>query len=131
MFMENNMKTAKLLFVSFFLSLTFVLAAVSGVSAKRVAPPVISPIKVNGVEYRAPNTPDLEGVVQAWDLGKTNLLWSKKVYSTAKNAQLERDVQWVFIRSMTLGASGAEILVVNERGEKYVLNLVTKEVKKE
>lgn len=125
------MKTAKMLVFSVILSFTFVLAATSGVSAKRVAPPVVSPITVNGVEYRAPNTPDLEGVVQAWDMGKTNLLWSKKVYSTTKNPQLERDVQWVFIRSMTLGASGSEILVANEKGEKYVLNLATKEVRPE
>lgn len=91
----------------------------AGSRAKRGRAPVVPPVEIGGVEYRAPNTVDTEGCIEAWDTRTDTLLWRKKVYHTLWIPFTEEDTQWVFIKSMTVGPSGNELIVVNEDGGTY------------
>jgi hypothetical protein len=91
----------------------------AGSRAKRGRAPVVPPVEVGGIEYRAPNTVDTQGCIEAWDIRTHTLLWRKKVYHTLWIPFEEEDVQWVFIKSMTVGPSGNELIVVNENGSTY------------
>ena len=93
-----------------------------GGAAKRAPKPVVPPVEIAGVQYRAPNTFETEGCVEAWDTKSQTLLWRKKVYYSVKIPFLEEDVQWVFIKSMTLSKSGDGLIVVNEAGRQYTVN---------
>ena len=96
--------------------------------AKRAAPNNVTPVVINGIEYRAPLEIEKIGVVQAWDLTQRKLLWEKKIYSSRANPLLEQDIQWVFITE--LQTRGGLIFVTNERGERFSLNSESKVVTK-
>src|SRR5437762_206506 len=68
-------------------------------AAKRKAPPTIKPIIIGTVEYRAPNTIESEGIVEAWSVTGPKLLWKRKIYPTLKLPSLlmETDVQLNFV----------------------------------
>jgi len=89
-------------------------------SAKRGPKPKVPPVEIAGVEYRAPNTVETEGCIEAWDTKSKTLLWRKKVYYTLKIPFVEEDNQWDFIKSMTPGNSGRDLIIVNEMGRRYV-----------
>lgn len=91
--------------------------------AKRGPKPVAPPIKVNGIEFRAPNSPESEGVIEAWDPTSNKLLWSRRVYRNLKNPLVEEDVQWVFIKTMSLAANNQEIIVTDERGRTHLISI--------
>jgi hypothetical protein len=94
---------------------------VVGAHAKRGPKPQVPPINVNGIEIRAPNNPDTEGVIQAWDPNLNKLLWSKRVYRTLKDPLLEQDVQWVFIKSMALTPDQRGLVIVDERDRTHLV----------
>src|SRR3954469_709491 len=73
--------------------------------AKRGPKPVVPPIEVNGMEFRAPNQPETEGNIEAWDPKSNTLLWSKRVYRNLKDPLAEQDVQWNFIKSMSFASN--------------------------
>jgi len=68
------------------------------------------------------------GVVEAFDEASKKKLWEKKIYSISISPGRETDVQWVFINSMQL--KGNALLISNERGEWFALDLTTKAVKR-
>ena len=92
-----------------------------GGAAKRGPRPDVPPVVIAGIEYRAPNTVETEGCIEAWDTKSNKMLWRKKVYFTVKIPLLEQDVQWVFIKSMAVGPSGNELIIVNESGHRYTV----------
>jgi hypothetical protein len=92
-----------------------------GSSAKRGPRPKVPPVEINGVEYRAPNTVETEGCIEAWSAKSKTLLWRKKIYYTWKIPFAEEDAQWDFIKSMTPGNSGRDLIIVNETGRRYVV----------
>jgi hypothetical protein len=112
--------TIVLLSIFVFAMGTFV---ITRASAKRGPRPVVSPIEIAGIEYRAPNTAETEGVIEAWDIKSHTLLWRKKVYHTLWIPFLEEDNQWVFIKNMTVGSSGSKLIIVNEAGRRYVVKV--------
>ena len=102
-------------------------ALVSGIvpaSAKRVAPLAVAPIVQDGVCYSAPH--DAMAFVVAADVKTGKELWRVQVYKIPMIAELERDVQDVFITSLAL--KDGSLLITNERGEKYALDLQTRKV---
>src|SRR5882724_2068002 len=92
-----------------------------GSSAKRGRPPKVPPVEIAGTEYRAPNTYSTEGFIEAWDTKSQTFLWRKKIYHTLRIPYpfAEEDNQWVFIKSMTVGKSGDDLIIVNEAGRQY------------
>ena len=89
--------------------------------AKRKHPLLVPPVRIAGVEYRVPNGIESQGVVEAWDINTGRLLWTKKVYRTYTIPFLESDTQWVFIKSLTVGPATNTLIVINERGQKYMV----------
>ena len=100
------------------------LAGISPVRAKRAAPIEVAPIAVGGVCYSAPR--DAMGFVVAKDLKSGRELWRVRIYEVRVDPKLERDVQDVFITSLEV--KDGILLVTNERGEKYALDLKTHKV---
>ena len=109
-------------------ALACILAAGIGIAeAKRAAPEAVEPVTVHGITYSAP--PDAIGFVVARNASSGRELWRQRIYSVRINPALERDVQDLFIT--TLKVRGGTLLVTNERGEHFVLNLQTRRVIRE
>lgn len=66
------------------------------------------------------------GFVVATNTRSHQELWRVRVYSVAINPFLERDVQDVFITS--LAVEDGSLIITNERGARFVLNLATRKV---
>lgn len=109
------------------LLLLICVALVSGIvpaSAKRSAPADVAPILMKGVEYTAPH--DAMGFVVAKGVSSGKEMWRARIYEIRVDPNLESDVQDVFITSLVV--KGDTLLITNERGEKYVLDLKTRKV---
>ena len=107
----------------YLLTLLFVWFSTS--SAKRTLPQVVKPIMHKGIECRAPH--DYMGCIGAWDIKSKEIIWRKQVYIIKHVIGVERDVQDVFIKSMQL--SGNSLVIINEKGFEYKLDLKSLEVK--
>jgi len=66
------------------------------------------------------------GVVVATDQPSRKKLWQKRIYRVTRNPALESDVQDVFITSLAI--EGNALIIRNERGEQFVLELSTRKV---
>ena len=97
-------------------------------AAKRGKRPVVNPIVIGSVEFRAPNTVETEGCVEAWDTMSKKMLWRQKVYHRLWIPLLEEDNQWNFIKSMTIGATTNELVIVNEEGGQFNLNTSSRKI---
>lgn len=94
------------------------------VSAKRSAPSPVPPVVVGNARYSAPVEAMAFVVATAVDTGKE--LWRVRIYEVRVDPKLERDVQEVFITSLEV--KDGNLIVTNERGEKYALDLKTRKV---
>ncbi|MBN1670686.1 MAG: hypothetical protein JXR37_06620 [Kiritimatiellae bacterium] len=92
-------------------------------AAKRAPAEPAEPVAANGVEYRAAATPERMGIIEAWDQQTQTKLWEKKIYDVPITEGLEPDVQWVFIKKLEL--ADRELIITNEKDERYVLDLET------
>jgi hypothetical protein len=92
-------------------------------TAKRGPAPLVPPIDIAGIEYRAPNSVERRGVIEACDVKTGKLLWRKRVYLNVELPFSEADVQWVFIKSMTFAPSGDRLVIINERGRQFTASL--------
>jgi hypothetical protein len=103
--------------------------------AKRAPPKEVPPVRQNGVEYSAAywavdcgfmsaeGQPG--GYVQAKDKsGK--LLWDLRVYEVKYDCNIETDVQDLFITSLKM--IDGKLQVVNEEGDKFVVDLSNRKV---
>ena len=105
-----------------------VVAFVTGAAnAKRTVPGSVEPVTVHGVTYSAPAT--AMGFVVAFDASSGRELWRQRIYQVRVDPSLERDVQDVFITSLTL--RGGSLVIANEHGERYALDLATRKVTRE
>ncbi len=100
------------------------LGGIAPVFAKRSAPADVAPIVIKGVEYSAPH--DAMGFVVVKGISSGKELWRVRIYEVRVNPELERDVQDVFITALV--AKDDTLLITNERGEKYALDLKTRKV---
>lgn len=112
---------------------------VSPAFAKRVAPKPVKSIVKDGIEYSAALDPTHIGFIEAtWTKakqlkanGKTYkpVIWSKQIYVIKYEYKygLEEDVQWVFISNLRLDNN--KLIITNELGYEYELDLDTLSVK--
>ena len=102
--------------------------------AKRATPKEVPPIENNGIRYSAVvwgsdiGEKQNGGFVEAHEIASGKLLWRVKVYSTAYKSGLEKDVQDVFITSLAL--KNGELIVENEKGEEFAVDLKTRKVRR-
>jgi outer membrane protein assembly factor BamB len=94
------------------------------VAAKRSAPELAQPVVVGRIEYSAPSWP--MGFIVATDTHTRREIWRKRIYRVSIDPALERDVQDVFITSLTL-AHGT-LFITDERNRRYALELTTRKV---
>jgi outer membrane protein assembly factor BamB len=106
------------------LALCLVLAGVVATSAKRAAPRAVAPVVADGIRYSAPLEAMGFVVAATPDTGKE--LWRVRIYEVRVDPNLERDVQDVFITSLTV--KDGTLIITNERGESYALDLKTRKV---
>ena len=103
-------------------------------SLKRRAPKV-DPVVAEGVRYevtRGPRNKGFEqnsGVISAVDEATANVLWTIAVYKVVYESDEEADAQDVFITDLKLGADGKTLLVTNEAGKHFSVNLGDQSVK--
>ena len=104
-------------------AITVALLSAASLHARRKGPDKVASITKDGIEYRVQHFPNM-GYVEAWK-GKRSI-WRRQIY-VVKLQLVERDVQDVFIKKMNL--EGNFLIITNERGSVYQLNLETLEVK--
>jgi hypothetical protein len=113
------------------------LGAVTPLAAKRSAPPVVTPLVLDGVEYStAYEHPQESGsltfaaYVQATNVADHKLLWRALIYRSVYVAKQETDVQDVYITSLALDrrARHRSLRIRNERRKEYLLDLQTHQV---
>lgn len=103
--------------------------------ASRRAPRRVEPVVHAGVRYEQvigkvlPEQDDSGRWLAAYDVATDKLLWGVKVYDTPQIAELERDVQAVFFAAMQLDDSGRSLVITNERGRRFAIDLATHAVR--
>jgi hypothetical protein len=95
-------------------------------SAKRIAPEKVDPVIYQGIRYVAPNDAGRRGYVEAWNIRTNKKLWELTIFTNTIASNLEEDVQWVFIKELSL--QDGKLLVTTERGRIYQVDLTTKEI---
>lgn len=105
----------------------------ANVMAKRIAPKEVPPIATDTAVFSVPHFPEGDriqngGVIEARDPKTKKLLWQVQVYKTNYDEALEKDVQDVFIKSLTLDKVHNLLILSDEESRVFALNLTTKKV---
>jgi hypothetical protein len=95
-------------------------------SAKRTAPVKVESVNHEGVRYVAPNDNGRRGYIEAWDVQTNNKLWDLTVFTNRIDPKLEEDVQWVFVKSLSVRDN--TLMVISERGKRYGIDLKTRAI---
>jgi len=96
-------------------------------SAKRGAPPKVEAVVYEGIRYTAPNDNGQVVSIEAYDAASGKKLWAKEIFRNKIDPSLEADVQWVFIKALVV--RNGNLLIINEKDRKYVLDLKSLSVK--
>jgi len=95
--------------------------------AKRAFPAKVAPVTYQGIRYVAPNDDGRRAYVEAWDVQTNRKLWDLTVFTNAIDPKLEEDVQWVFIKALSV--EDGVLLVSSEHGRRYHVDLKAKAIK--
>jgi hypothetical protein len=96
--------------------------------AKRLPPKPVPAVVNAGIQYSAAGDGRTQYVV-ATDLNTSRELWRVMIFRNSINAQLEEDVQSVFITNLKL--VGDSLLVKDEKNRCYRLEVASRHVKRE
>ena len=125
--MKRINRVAILLFICFLMGKGSVVEA-------RPSPLEVEPAVYDNVKYTAPhflessNHKQLSGYIEAWDTRTNKKFWELKVYDIKYDPGLEKEAQEIYITSLRIEMG--KLLVVNEAGDRYEVELGTKKVKK-
>lgn len=112
-------------------ALVAALLACAPVAAKRAGPKPVAPVVMGHVRFEAPpwakaaGQDQNGGVVVAHDVATGAELWSARVYTVTYDADLEGDVQDIFIADMQPSPDGKSLRVTDERGRHWRLDLAS------
>ena len=93
------------------------------------------PVTHAGVRYEQLDDDRLPGIdpdanyVVARDAASNAVLWTLQVYRTEVVPNLESDVQSVYFKTMQLNADGTQLLIDDEIGRHFVIDLATRSVR--
>jgi phage pi2 protein 07 len=112
---------------------TLVLLLASGVMAKRTAPEEVPAITTDKAVFSVPHFPKGErtqngGFVEAHHPETKKLLWRIQIYKINYDQALEKDVQDVFIKTLSFDKNHNLLIISDEKSRVFVLNLTTKKV---
>jgi len=94
--------------------------------SKRTAPATVTPVVHEGVRYVAPNDDGRRGYIEARDAHTNEKIWELTVFANPIDPNLEEDVQWVFIESLSIHDD--TLIVASERKNTYGIDLKTKAI---
>ena len=95
-------------------------------SAKRLTPAKVDPIIYEGIRYVAPNDDGRRGYIEAWNVGTNKKLWELTIFTNPIDPNLEKDVQWVFIKAVDV--QHGRLIVTSECGKTYYVDINTKAI---
>ena len=101
---------------------------------KRAAPPVLPSLEHQGVRYaelrggRARGLTQNGGLIVATDVASGTELWVQTVFGLAGSPDLETDKRDVYITRLSISADGRELLIENERQQRFALRLSDRSV---
>jgi len=96
--------------------------------AKRAQAAKVEPVVYENIRYVAPNDDGRRGYIQAWDTRTEKKLWDLTIYHNFINPFMEEDVQWVFVKKLSV--EDGRLKLVDERDREYGVNLKTRVVKR-
>ena len=116
-----------------FCTTTCIFLLASNVMAKRIAPEEVPPIATDKAVFSVPHFAEGDrtqngGVVEARHPKTKKLLWRIQIYKTAYDKALEKDVQDVFIKTLSFDKSHKLLIMSDEKSRVFVLNLTTRKV---
>ena len=104
-------------------------------SASRPPPPNVRPVKHEGIRYEqdldSPAQGGLGGHLIAKDQKSGKTLWTLKVYDVKDESASGVDRIGLYFRSMKLAPGGKELLIVDEAGRRFTVDLVARRVTSE
>jgi hypothetical protein len=115
--MKKNLKS---IFIGFIFIFVF-----NNTFAKRLPAPQVPIIHCHGINYEA--TFSNGGMVKAYSAKTKNLLWEKQIYKIKYQPDLEKDIQDIYIKTMKI--KNKNLIIKDEKGRSYLLNLKTRNVK--
>jgi hypothetical protein len=111
------------------------MAKLSMPAPKRVAPPDVPAITLEGLRYEAllwgreQGLGQNGGLINVVDAATGKSVGVIKVYDIEYQAQLETDVQDVFFESMTASTDGKHLVVIDEKGRRFMVDLTQRTAK--
>ena len=101
--------------------------------AKRIAPEEVPPVTTDKAVISVPHFPKGKlaqngGVLEAHHPKTKKLLWRIQIYKSTYDKALEKDIQDVFIKSLSYDKNHNLLIMSDEKGRVFVLNLETKKV---
>ena len=107
------------------------------VAAKRRAPPKVPGVTLDGIRYEQTVLARSEadggqrtGYLAAYRGASDERLWRLRVYELHIDPRLEGDVQDVYFKSMAAAKDGHDLLIENERGDRFEVDVRTQVVRK-
>ncbi len=106
-------------------------AEAAPVAKKRAGPEPVDPVVIGAVRFEAPADGKAKGLGQnggfvvAHDAATGAELWTAKVYAIAYKADMEGDKQDIFIIGMKPSPDGRALLVTDDRGRRWKVDLAT------
>ncbi len=104
--------------------------------AKRAAPEKVEPLIHGNFVYIAPHFINIDGInqnggyIEVLNAKSGVKLWGLLVYKTEYDPDLEKDIQDVFITSLSINFLGTKLTVTDELGRQYEINISDKSVTK-
>lgn len=105
------------------------------IHASRAAPPRLPPVEIDGVRYeqvlsgRKFGLPRNAGYLAAVEVATGGRLWILSVYDVPIDPQIEGDVQEVYFSRMERVPGEAALLIENERGERFIVDVTRRAVR--
>ena len=112
-------------------------AEAAPVAKKRAGPEPVDPVVIGAVRFEAPADGKAKGLGQnggfvvAHDAATGAELWTAKVYAIAYKADMEGDKQDIFIIEMKPSPDGRALLVTDDRGRRWKVDLATHAVERD
>ena len=109
---------------------TFAPEVMAGRSAPEEITPIIAFNKIFTVGYKISGsaTQKRKAYVEASDLASGRTLWKAEIYTITYDAMLDSDVEDVYVSEMKL--EGKTLLIEDETGQRFALDLNTRKVRK-
>jgi hypothetical protein len=100
-----------------------------GMAPKRTGPPDVQPLVIDDLRIEAVHWGKDRGLkqnggyIEVFKHASNHSIWLHKVYDIEYDPKMESDVQDLFIVSIELDASGQRIIIKDEAGAVYTVNL--------